>query len=150
MTEHPHHHPLVPPPRFQWGPLISAVVTFVAGAVIGAGLYGWLAPPAERPRPKTTEERAEKWMKEIDKEIGLTKQQEEVVYRYTLSATREYREIRELWRDDIARVMLTFEKQMQSVLTPDQKPKFDKYYQELLNRWQPKPANQPATQPAGG
>ena len=150
MTDHPRHHPLVPPRRFQWGPLVSAVITFVAGAVLGAALYKWLAPPVEKRWSKTTEERAERWMKEIDERVGLTKDQEEKVRRLTLSVTREYQEIRDSWRVDIERVMLTFEKQMRSVLTAEQKPEFDKYYQELLDRWLPKPTTQPATRPANG
>ncbi len=150
MTEHPHHNALVPLRRFQWGPLVSAIITFVAGAIIGAALYKWLAPPTERARPKTTEERAERWMREIDDRVGLTSQQEDTVRRLTLSATREYQEIRNSWRMDIERVMLTFQNQMQQVLTSEQKPKFDEYYRELLERWLPKPTTQPATQPRDG
>lgn len=150
MTDHSHHHPLVPPRRFQWAPLVSAIITFLAGAVIGAGLYKWLVPPVERARPKTTEERAERWMREIDDRVGLTSQQEDKVRRLTLSATREYQEIRNSWRMDMERVILTFQNQMQLVLTSEQKPKFDEYYRELLERWLPKPTTQPATQPGNG
>jgi len=148
-TETDHHKPLVPPQRFQWAPLLLALVTFICGGVIGAGLYKWLAPPPEQPRPKTDEERAQRWFKEIDERLALNKDQEEKVHRFTLRFTKEYQAIRADWQDDIVRVMVEFDKQMQSVLTPQQKPKFDKYYKELLARWLPKPLSQSATQPAG-
>lgn len=155
MTTGPdaHHKPLVPPQQFQWAPLLVAVVTFVAGGVVGAGLYCLLGPkPApliQQSRATTAQERAKEWVVRIDEQVDLTPQQEEKVERFALRFVNEYLEIRQIIQPEIERVMNEFNKQMLAVLDEPQKPKWDKYFQELMTRIRAKPSTQPATQPRG-
>jgi len=147
------HKPLVPPQHFQWAPLLVAVITFVAGGVIGAGLYSLLGPkpaPTTPQMPGTTaQERAKEWVSRIDEQVALTPQQEEKVERFALRFVNEYLEIRQIIQPEIERVMNEFNKQMLAVLDEPQKPKWEKYFQDLMARIRTKPSTQPAAQPRG-
>ena len=149
MTTGPeaHHKPLVPPQRFQWAPLLVAVVTFVAGGVTGAGLYSLLGPKptsaTSQIRGTTAQERATEWVDRIDEQVALTAPQKEKVDRFALRFVNEYLEIRLIIQPEIERVMSEFNKQMLAVLDEPQKPKWDKYFQELMARIRTKPSTQP-------
>lgn len=113
---------------------IWLALVFVLGAATG-GVFGYSFAhrsfAATKTAPMTDAERRAKKVDEMTQKIGLTAEQAQKVAGIIDTAQTEIRGIHEKGDTEVDGVRMKAREQMRTFLTPEQKPKFEQYVQQL-------------------
>lgn len=133
----------------RWKIVLSFVVVFSAGVLVGS-LYtrcNVVPPPSVRDRPR--EEFSVKVMRHYEERLDLTEEQVEQIRPIVVKASQDMKDVRTIWFRDTKIVAEQMNQDVAAVLTPEQKLEFEKYNQEMKERWQKMSRRKPEPQKSG-
>ncbi len=135
--------------RCRWLSLVLMIVVFVSGALVGSGLTIIFKPQRALFGHKTLEERRDRLVEWIDRDVGLSDKQKEQVGKIVLERFRELRELRKIIQSQQEIQAHLLHDKVAALLDDDQQDKWRKWWQERFKEWFPQPAaTQPTTAPA--
>ncbi|MCE5325948.1 MAG: hypothetical protein LLG01_05990 [Planctomycetaceae bacterium] len=146
---------LRPSAKVRIGPALAlCAAIMLAGVAIGVGISaifpfvpGMFGP--SRGAPRSFEDMCDRYMTRLDSEVGLTSQQNKQIRPIIETHVRELMKIREQIRPELVQETRQLDAQIRPLLTPQQLPAWQKYYDERLKRWSDRtPETQPAAETA--
>jgi len=138
------------PRRRCWLTVVLALVVFGAGIAIGWSTTVLQADQRDRHYREHPEQMPTRIVERLDKELGLTAQQSRqllpIVQQWWQGWQQARRESYPVYKPSLEQA----DRRISAILTPQQKPKWDAYYQGMSRRFgseSASPASGPATQP---
>lgn len=119
----------------RWKVILSFVVVFCAGAVVGAVCSQWYCSPKPASRNKPREDFSDRMIRHYTDRLKLSENQIAKIRPILTAASEEMRGIRTEWFKDTRVVADKMNHDVAEVLTPEQKIEFEKYNEEMQERW---------------
>src|SRR4051812_38380816 len=113
-----------------WKVILAFVGVFVAGAICGGPLAGWVIARAQDNRPAF----ADRTMHRFEKELVLTEAQKEKVFPILTRAQKDWRQLRQ---DNVRNMMVVIDRmheELSAELTPEQRVKLEVMRKEFRAR----------------
>ena len=130
--------------------LLLVIVIFVSGGLVGAGLAVIFQPQKALRVRKSPGEIRDRLTRKIAEGIGLSDQQSEQVRQIVDERMKDLQELRLELQPRMKRQAGVLHKKVAALLDDQQRPKWDKLYAELHQKWFNRPGwDKPTTQPAG-
>lgn len=133
----------------RWKVILSFVVVFCAGAVVGGVYTQWRCSPNHDTRNKHKEDFSDRVMRHYVDRLKLSEEQVAKIRPIVTAASEEMRSIRTEWFKDTRVVADKMNHDVAEVLTPEQKIEFEKYNREMEERWKRMTRRKPPEPPKG-
>lgn len=119
----------------RWKIILSFVVVFGAGALVGSLTTKCTVPPPQIKKDKPREEFAVKVMRRYVERLQLTDEQVEQIRPLVVQADREMKSVRTIWFRDTRKAAERMNQKVAALLTDEQKVEYALYLKELHARW---------------
>lgn len=119
----------------RWKIILSFVVVFGAGALVGSLTTKCTVPSPQIKKDKPREEFTEKVMRRYVERLQLTDEQAEQIRPLVAQADREMKNVRTIWFSDTRKAAEKMNQKVAALLTDEQKAEYALYLKELHERW---------------